>query len=988
MSTLHTIGTAMLALSLTVLGGGHANLAAARSAQADPTSSSAQTAANSRTNSPKPIPQDPSTQPNNSVSTPPVEHEASPAPQPKAQNSVQSKTQPLSQPKLTPRGGSCTIDVSTIAQCLPDSNLASAVATSIGKAPSDTLTTAIINSTTKFGYYDEALKSKNIVSVEGLQYFTKLKNLSLDGNQITDLSPLTNMPELSILYASGNPIVSLGTLSNPNLTELALQDCTLMNVSSIAWSNLTKLQQLNLGSNQITDLSPLDPVHSLTGLSASGNQISNLGQLNDPNLINLDLHDNKITSISNVNWSRLTKLSTIKFGDNQTVTDFGSPGRFNQITDLSPLNPIHSLTSLDACCNPITNLGTLDDPNLIELYLRFNKLTSTSNVSWSTNTKIQILYLDDNQITDLSSLEPIHTLSRLHASNNLITNAGQLNNPNLDELFLANNELPSIASINWSASTRISRLDLCNNRITDLSPLDPIHSLYNLDASNNLITNAGQLNNPLLNALDLGTNAGTIFHDNWHYPQKNGIVGNKLTSIASVNWSALTGLQKLWINNNDITDLSPVTGLPTLYQLDATSNLISTLGQLNNPKLGGLYLGDGGSIFGPPVPSSRHRGNKLTSIASVNWSALTRLQALYLDNNQISDLSPLDQLHTLNTIRAENNLITNPGQLNDPSIVLIYLQNNKLTSSSLSSISWATFTNLQELRLDSNQITRLDTVNWTTIAPTLTTLNLRDNQITDVSSVNWNLFIRITNSGIFANGGCSISESAVCIRDQRVRLPDLPGYSPSPLTLGPATISHSPDTFATPWVESINGTQIESKPAGGSYTASDGTYTWAHSNPGDHTYAFKGTINLPNATKPSPFNGTISQRVPGFVVTFDPQGGTLHTSATVAISAAGPISEPAPPPTYEGKIFAGWYTSPTSPTRWNFSQDVTADMTLYARWAPIMTLPQAGAIPLQQWSGGGLLVASALATATYGRVKLSKRKHRPGRHAQNATASK
>ena len=47
------------------------------------------------------------------------------------------------------------------------------------------------------------------------------------------------------------------------------------------------------------------------------------------------------------------------------------------------------------------------------------------------------------------------------------------------------------------------------------------------------------------------------------------------------------------------------------------------------------------------------------------------------------------------------------------------------------------------------------------------------------------------------------------------------------------------------------------------------------------------------------------------------------------------IQEP-PTPTRQGSDFLGWYVEPQFTTRWNFGQDdVTRDMTLYAKWSSL-----------------------------------------------------
>ena len=79
-----------------------------------------------------------------------------------------------------------------------------------------------------------------------------------------------------------------------------------------------------------------------------------------------------------------------------------------------------------------------------------------------------------------------------------------------------------------------------------------------------------------------------------------------------------------WLNSNEITDLSPLSGLTGLTYLDLYGNSfadISVLSSLTN--LTGLGLG----------------GNGLSDISIL--SSLTNLTLLYLDGNNLSDLSPL-----------------------------------------------------------------------------------------------------------------------------------------------------------------------------------------------------------------------------------------------------------------------------------------------------------------------------------------------------------
>ena len=68
---------------------------------------------------------------------------------------------------------------------------------------------------------------------------------------------------------------------------------------------------------------------------------------------------------------------------------------------------------------------------------------------------------------------------------------------------------------------------------------------------------------------------------------------------------------------------------------------------------------------------------------------------------------------------------------------------------------------------------------------------------------------------------------------------------------------------------------------------------------------------------------------PNFTVTFDSQGGSSITPATVANGAA--LTKPAAP-SWAGRGFAGWYTDADCTQKYDFTTSVTGDLTLYARW--------------------------------------------------------
>ncbi|BDR54195.1 hypothetical protein KIMH_03060 [Bombiscardovia apis] len=799
------------------MGGGAVSLAATIPAHAKPATHSAQ----------------PLTSKNASASAP-------------ARNTQPATTAARSLIRLKPRGGNCTIDSSSIAACIPDSNLADKIATTLNTTTSATLTTTLINSLV----FLEASHA-GITNVEGIQHFTNLEKLHLSSNQITDLSPVTGLPRLTTLNAVYNQITTTGPLNNPNLESLDLYQNQLTNIASINWNGLSKLEILRLEHNQLIDISPVTGLPNLIRLSAPNNLITTVGDLNNPNLTVIELDGNKLTSLASVNWNSLTKLETLKIGS-------------NQFTNLS------SITGL---------------PKLTYLHAFNNKINDISSTNWNDFGKLRDLNLSKNKIPSISALTGLTDLTRLYVEDNQVTNLGSLDFPNIELINLSRNKIPSVASVNWNNLTKLQKLYLDYNQITDFSPVTGLSSLTYLTVFYNRIVTTSDLNFPNLTYLNLGSNKlSTIAQISWGNLtklQELALLNNQITDISSIDWSKLTELQKLHMSFNQITDLSPVTGLSSLTYLNASYNQIVTTSDLNFPNLTELSLSS----------------NKLSTIAQISWGNLTKLRTLNLDKNDITDIS---------------------------------------------SITWNDFTKLHELTLDNNQIT-------------------------DLSSIDWSKLTSITEARF------------VEISDQKLRLPDAPGYADDPLVVGPATTSTN--TYATPAKNPDNSDKAS--PAGGTYHPNDGTYTWERTYPGDYQYSFTSTVTLPYASATISFDGTISQHVPGYAVLFDPNGGTLHTPKGVPVLTAGStISAPSIRPSKSGDfVLLGWYTHPTEGIKWDFdTMPVNGNMTLYARWTPAAILPHTGTIPLQQWSGSALLAMSVLTAAGYAIHKIKQHRSLKPQH--------
>ena len=200
---------------------------------------------------------------------------------------------------------------------LPDPNLRAAIETTLGKAKDDPITPSEMATLTRL----EA-PEVDILNPTGLEHATHLMELFLNGNAISDLSPLTGLTNLTLLKLDRNSISDISALADLiNLVGLHLHRNSVSDLSPLA--SLTKLTGLYLGGSSASDLSPLAGLTNLESLFLDGNGISDLSPLAGlTKLTRLALSNNSVSDISPL--AGLASLKWMRFAG-------------NNITDLSPL---------------------------------------------------------------------------------------------------------------------------------------------------------------------------------------------------------------------------------------------------------------------------------------------------------------------------------------------------------------------------------------------------------------------------------------------------------------------------------------------------------------------------------------------------------------------------------------------------------------------------------------------------------------------------
>jgi internalin A len=224
---------------------------------------------------------------------------------------------------------------------------------------------------TNLEYLDaQHLGIKDISAISSLQ---NLRVLYLQRNIISDIVALKKLTKLEVLSLNGNRIASLSSLSAlTNLKELYLRENSIVSITSLA--KLTKLKVLEIGMNSIVKIDTVKYFKKLQQLSLDNNKISDLQALKS-----------------------LTCLEALYL-------------QRNSISSLTPLSALNSLKILSLNGNKISDLKPLAKLTSLEkLYLKENRITSVTPLKGLTNLKE--LYLSGNRITDYSPLKKLYQKS-------------------------------------------------------------------------------------------------------------------------------------------------------------------------------------------------------------------------------------------------------------------------------------------------------------------------------------------------------------------------------------------------------------------------------------------------------------------------------------------------------------------------------------------------------------------------------------------------
>lgn len=313
-----------------------------------------------------------------------------------------------------------------------------------------------------------------VSSIKGLEYCKNLKTLTISSGEIPDdneeiryskgaikdLTPLSNLKKLELLRLSHNEISDVSPLKDlTGLKYLYISHNNISDISSL--KNLANLESFDFAVNKITDMSIVENFKNLKLLDIYSNKISNINYIKELEKLTYFRADSN-------NIENIDALKNLKLLED---LDLGN----NKLKDTSVLNGLINLKKLSLKGNNIENLNLNKLINLDDLNIENNKISDISFLKNST--KLANLNLKKNNIENIDNVSGLTKLTYLNLSDNLISNVEPLKSlTKLSSLYLSNNKISDISSL--KNLDELSSIKLDGNKIKDFSSINDKKGIF------------------------------------------------------------------------------------------------------------------------------------------------------------------------------------------------------------------------------------------------------------------------------------------------------------------------------------------------------------------------------------------------------------------------------------------------------------------------------------------------------------------------------
>lgn len=409
------------------------------------------------------------------------------------------------------------------------------------------------------------------------------------GSMLERLKRETESADASSAETGG--VTVAGKTFAPDVTAVVLSGKGLGNEDFAALCTLTELESLSVSDNAISDLTPVAGLQKLTSLQISNNNVSDLSALGGlGNLKTLYLDGNpvrdltplyrlgglKTLSMKNVSVSAadlaalkeaLDTCSVFADAGEETVTEITLGGRtfFSdvtelnlgglELTDISPLSACHDLVRLDLRDNKITDISPLVELQNLEWLCLWNNAVEDVTPLMSL-TKLRYLDVDTNKLTGITALEYLTELEELWLNNNAIRRFGALEKlAGLTRLGLKNTGIDDAQLDVLFGLSELQELNLEDNEGVSANKFEELREA---------LPKCAISHSELLWTVTLG---GKTYRSDAAEIDASGLGINALNGLEH-----FTKLEILNLDDNKITDLSPLYGLKSLKTVSLRGN--------------------------------------------------------------------------------------------------------------------------------------------------------------------------------------------------------------------------------------------------------------------------------------------------------------------------------------------------------------------------------------------------------------------------------
>ena len=285
--------------------------------------------------------------------------------------------------------------------------------------------------------------------------------------------------------------------------------------------------------------------------------------------------------------------------------------------DISPLGECPNLTSVEIVNAGITDLSGLEKCELL-------------------------YYLDvsDNQVISLELLSPCKELSYVDISYNHVTSLEGLEEAEeLRNLYAAGNAIQELSILQNKKGITI--LDVSENQLKSLKGCEGLIDLDQLNANSNQITDLdGIANSTSLTVLQIRNNELSsldLLADRFTELKTVDVAANHLTNIEAL--SSCPSLQIFRGDENELTSLKGLEGKSELYVVSAYQNQLTDVSALRD------------TIALQYVDLGKNQIADISALSGMTGNDLI----LFLEENQVSDVSVLPKENTYRFISLQGN---------------------------------------------------------------------------------------------------------------------------------------------------------------------------------------------------------------------------------------------------------------------------------------------------------------------------------------------